>query len=70
MGRIIPKKISDIVLNIHKKRGNKIYLNTFIKEVVKKDKYYVYDSKTRELKGPRNVSDKFTNNVIYIHIIF
>ena len=40
MGRIIPKKISDIVLNIHKKRGNKIYLNTFIKEVVKKDKYY------------------------------
>ena len=40
MGRTIPKKISDIVLNIHKKRGNKIYLNTFIKEVVKKDKYY------------------------------
>ena len=51
MGRIIPRKISDIVLKIHQNKGNKIFLKTTIKKIVKeKDHYQILLSNNEKLK--------------------
>ena len=40
MGRVIPEQISKIVQDLHEKNGNKIYLNTSIKRITKKNNSY------------------------------
>ena len=51
MGRIIPKVISNNVKKIHEDNGNKIYLNTTIKKIVKKDSCYeILLSDSNEIK--------------------
>ncbi len=40
MGRIIPKNISNLCKNIHEEKGNKIFLNTTIKEIIKNESNY------------------------------
>ena len=40
MGRVIPSQISKIIQDHHEKNGNKIYLNTNIKRIIKNNKNY------------------------------
>lgn len=40
MGRVIPEQVSRIIKELHEKKGNKIYLNTNIKEIAKKGNSY------------------------------
>ena len=40
MGRVIPEKISKIFQELHEKNGNKIYLNTNVKRIIKNNDGY------------------------------
>ncbi len=51
MGRIIPKEISNTIQRIHEENGNKIYLNTTIKSLVKNvSDYEIFLSDNNKLK--------------------